>query len=218
MKKFLSVLMCVLCLSLPLTALAAEEPLYPDVPDSEWFTEDIRTVTEKGLMSGSDDGLFHPGDPVSRAVAITVLWRMEDCPAPSDPNWAEHPGFADVDGSDPLSPSYWYAEAVAWAREAAIATGYEDGCFWGARAVNREELAVFLYRYALYKNQPEAKGVLTLFSDAGKVSDWAEPAMCHAVGMGLLNGDDLGQLSPQGTALRSQLAAILVRMTTPVVG
>lgn len=223
MKKLLA-LLCALCLLGSTAALAEEAPegagedLYPDVPGYEWYAEAVAQVTEQGLMKGSDDGLFHPNDPVSRAAVITVLWRMEDCPAPGDPDWRENPSFPDVDGANPLAPSYWYAEAAAWAKEAGIASGYEDGTLLGARAVNREELALFLYRYALYKGQPEAKGLLTLFPDAGDVSDWAETALCHAVGMGLLQGNDLGLLVPQGTALRCQLAAILVRMSTPVAG
>lgn len=248
MKKFLAALLCGLYLfSLP-AALAAEEDEvagtaevteavettdptevtgpaetagevgYPDVPADEWYAADVTRVTQLGLMKGSDDGLFHPNDPVSRAAVILVLWRMEGCPAPQAADWAENPAFPDVDGADPLSPSYWYAEAAAWAKEAGIASGYEDGSFLGMRSVTREELALFLYRYAAHKGQPQAKGLLTLFPDADKVSDWAEDALCHAVGMGLLQGNELGELNPQGVALRCQLAAILVRMDTPVAG
>lgn len=219
MKKRIAALLCILSLCCFPAALAAEEePLYPDVPSEEWYADAVAQVTRQKLMVGSDDGLFHPNDPVSRAAVIVVLWRMEGCPAPQADNWREDPVFADVDGVDPLSPSYWYAEAAAWAREAKIATGYEDDTFRGGRSVIREELALFLYRYAAYKGQPQAKGLLTLFADADQVSDWAEDAMCHAVGMGLLQGNELGELNPQGVAQRCQLAAILVRMDTPVAG
>ena len=220
MKKILAALLCGLfLLSLP-AAFAAEEEgdLYPDVPRWEWYAQDVARVTQSGLMGGSDDGLFHPKDPVLRAHVITVLWRMEGSPTPQAEDWRENPVFPDVNGVDPLAPSYWYAEAAAWAYEAGIATGYEDGCFLGARSVTREELAVFLYRYATYLGQPEAKGLLTLFPDADKVSDWAEDALCHAVGMGLINGNEYGELAPQAVALRCQLATILVRMDTPVAG
>lgn len=220
MKKIIAALLCVLYLCALPAALAAEEEelLYPDVPSEEWYADEVAQVTQRGLMKGSDDGLFHPNDPVSRAAVITVLWRMEGCPAPQAEDWQENSLFPDVDGADPIAPSYWYAEAATWAKEAQIASGYEDGCFLGARSVTREELALFLYRYALYKGQPGAKGLLTFFPDADKVSDWAEDALCHAVGMGLLKGNDQGELDPQGVALRCQLAAILVRMDTPVAG
>lgn len=219
MKKILAALLCGLYLfSLPAALAVEEDDLYPDVPGDQWYAADVAKVTRAGLMGGSDDGLFHPNDPVSRAAVITVLWRMEKCPAPQAEDWLENPAFSDVDGTDPLSPSAWYAEAAAWAKEAGIATGYEDGSFLGARFVTREELALFLYRYAVYQSQPEAKGTLNFFPDADKVSDWAETALCHAVGMGLLQGNDLGELAPQGLALRCQLAAILVRMDTPVAG
>ena len=178
MKKWIASLLCGLCLlQVPIALAEGDIPLYPDVPDSEWYADDVLQVTQRGLMSGLDDGCFHPTDPVNRAAVITVLWRMEECPSPQDEHWQDTPSFADVDGTDPLSPSSWYAEAVAWAKEAGIATGYEDDTFRGSQAVNREELALFLYRYACYKGQPEAKGTLNLFPDADKVSDWAETAL-----------------------------------------
>lgn len=218
MKKLAALFLCGLFLFQGCIALAdGEEPLYPDVLNTDWYFGDIAKVTEMGLMGGSDDGRFHPNDPVNRAAVIMVLWRMDGCPAPQA-DWETTRPFPDVDGSDPLSPSYWYAQAAAWAKEAGIATGYEDGCFLGARAVNREELAVFLYRYAIHKGQPEAQGTLNFFPDADRASDWAKTALCHAVGMGLLKGNEVGELSPQGSALRCQLATILVRMNTPVAG
>lgn len=218
MKKIIAALLCGFSLLSFSTAFATEgDALFPDVPAGEWFAPYIEQVVEMGLMNGLDDGYFHPNDPVSRAAVITVLWRMEDCPQPQDPDWNETPPFVDVSG-DPTAPSSWYAEATAWAKEAGIATGYEDDTFRGGKAVNREELALFLYRYACYKGQPEAKGSLGLFPDAASVSDWAETAVCHAVGMGLLQGNDTGELAPQGTALRCQLAVILVRMDTPAAG
>lgn len=84
--------------------------------------------------------------------------------------------------------------------------------------MTREQLACFLYRYAAYKGEPLAAGALGLFKDAETVSDWAQDAVRHAVGLGILQGNDLGALEPQGVANRAALAVMLQRMQTPAVG
>ncbi|MDE6107168.1 MAG: S-layer homology domain-containing protein, partial [Oscillospiraceae bacterium] len=85
MKKIIAALLCGLYLcSFPAAFAVGEEALYPDVPNEEWYADDVLQVTRRGLMGGLDDGLFHPNDPVNRAAVITVLWRMEECPPPQD--------------------------------------------------------------------------------------------------------------------------------------
>lgn len=112
----------------------------------------------------------------------------------------------------------WYAVQAAWAKGTGVAAGYADGSFGGRDLVTREQLACFLYRYAAYKGEPLAAGALGLFKDAEAVSPWAEEAVRHAVGLGVLQGSDLGTLEPQGIANRAALAVMLQRMRTPAVG
>lgn len=227
MKKLLSLLLVLslLCLSV----LAAEESVtdssaegnavsYPDVSEEDSFYRYVTDATAFGLMQGSDDGLFHPTDAVNRAAAVVVLWRLEGCPAPQNESWKNEPVFTDVDALTPDSPSLWYAEAVVWAKEAGIANGYDDGSFQGGNAVSRQELAQFLYQYSLYKGETAAKGSLKLYDDAEEVSPWAEEAVRHAVGMGLLQNSETSKLEPLADALRWQLAAALVQLHTPVYG
>lgn len=210
MKKIFTALFCGLLLlgGIP-PALAVQLP-YEDIPDYEWYVEYVEEVTSRGWMTGVDETHFSPDSPVTRAAVITVLWRMEEKPMPEDPA-----SFTDI---DPEDPEMWYDEAAAWAKEAGVASGYEDGAFRGDRPVTREELASFLFKYAQYKGQPTAEGALGLFRDADEISDWAEEAIRHAVGMGLIKGNDAGYLHPQSTAKRVELAAILVRMDTPAAG
>lgn len=218
MKKivFLLLSLCLLCS----VALAAEDTLltYGDVTETDSFYSYVTEATRLGLMNGSDDGLFYPYNSVNRAAAVVVLWRMEGSPAPADENWRSALAFSDIDALDPTSPSLWYAEAVAWAKEAGIANGYEDGTFQGAKTLTRQELAQFLYNYAVYKNEPTAKGSLSLYADGDTVAEWAETAFRHVVGMGIFRENEENKLEPAADALRWQLAAALVRMSTPVAG
>ncbi|MEG0825200.1 MAG: S-layer homology domain-containing protein, partial [Oscillospiraceae bacterium] len=177
-----------------------------DVPADAWYTEAVNTVTEQGIMAGTSDTAFEPTGLVTRGTVVTVLWRMEHSPAPK--NAAPYPD---------VEPNMWYANAVAWASENGIAAGYDDGTFRGVQPVTREQLAMFLYRYAQLKNQEIARGVLIGYSDADKISPCAQDSMKHAVGAGLITGSD-GKLNPQGNAQRAELALMLVRFLTPVAG
>lgn len=204
MKKRWIAMLCALCL-LPLPAKASTQP-YPDIAGDEWFVEAVEAMTEEGVMTGLEGGLFGPYEPVTRATVITVLWRLEGSPQAS----VEIP-FTDAEED-------WYAVQAAWAKGTGVATGYDDGSFGGRDLVTREQLACFLYRYAAYKGGPLATGALGLFKDSAAVSDWAQDAVRHAVGLGILQGSDLGTLEPQGIANRAALAVMLQRMRTPAVG
>lgn len=204
MKKRWIALLCTLSL-LPLNVWAAQSS-YPDIAGDEWFVEAVETMTEEGIMTGLEGGVFGPYEPVTRATVLTVLWRLEGSPD------------ASVEEPFPDAEEDWYAAPAAWAKGTGVATGYSDGTFGGRDPVTREQLACFLYRYAQYKGEPLASGALGLFKDADTVSKWAEEAVRHAVGMGVLQGNDQGILDPLGVANRAALAIMLQRMQTPAVG
>ena len=214
MTRRLTAMICMLLLLIG-TALAAEEgeaPSYLDVREDDWFAGAVKAMSQRNLMNGTGEGYFNPYTPVSRAMAITVLWRLEGEP--------EVPGgtanFPDVDPQDPASG--WYASAAAWAKNAQVAAGNENGQFRGSDPVTREQLAVFFCNYAKYKGQPVAEGAMGLFQDAASISEWAWDSVQHAVGLGLLQGNEEGKLNPQGVADRASLAAMLQRLLTPAAG
>ncbi|MPM13713.1 Endo-1,4-beta-xylanase A [bioreactor metagenome] len=199
-KRFFALL-----LSLLLTAGSAAA--FSDVSDSDWFAQEVEVVTGVGLMSGSEDGYFLPQLPVSRGMVVTVLYRMEGMPAVN-----AAAAFSDV------AEGEWYADSALWAQTVGIAAGYDDGRFGPDDPVTREQLAVFLFRYASFRGMEIAQGVLGGFRDEGSVSSWALEGMKHAVGAGLLTGGGGAALDPRGTATRAQLAVILFRILTPVSG
>lgn len=229
MKKRILALLCALGLVLACPACAAQEPEhalstteispgseettpFTDVSPQDWFADAAAGMARRGIMSGVEAGLFAPYREVTRATIVIVLWRMEGEPQ------------ADMDAPFPDIED-WYAAAANWARSMGIATGYTGvdegyaaGAFGGRDPLTREQLAVFLYRYAQYKGEPIAEGMLGLFSDAFAISDWAEDAMRHAVGLGIIQGGGDNTLNPKGVVSRAELAVMLHRMLTPAAG
>lgn len=193
-----------LCAGLAMPAWAASN--FTDVKSGSWYAEAVQEAVDAGLMSGTSATTFSPNGAVTRAMAVTTLWRLAGSPAPKS-----QVSFQDV------AAGTWYTQAVAWAHENGIASGNGKGSFLPGNAVTREQMAVFLYQYARYAGHDLAEGVLELYSDQKSVSKWAVTAMEHAVGAGLITGSK-GKLTPKSTTTRAELAVILERLTTPVMG
>lgn len=170
---------------------------YTDLNMGEWYHDGIHYCLDEGLMDGVDTGTFAPNATTSRAMIVTILWRLQGSPEAE----AEET-FTDV------APGDWYADAIAWAAAEGVAEGYEDGSFRPNDAITREQLAAMLWRYAA---RPESEGGLSAFADGAEVSVWAQQAMSWAVSLGLINGVDSDRLDPKGQATRAQTATILMR-------
>ena len=178
---------------------------FTDVSTSDWFYSDVMFVYENGLFSGTDSRSFSPNASMTRAMLVTVLYRLEGEPA----------GTGSSSFSDVCSGSY-YEKAVAWATANGIVTGTGSTSFSPDAKVTREQLAAILYRYAQYKKLgTDAGAKLDSFSDAGNVSGYASEALSWAVSEGLINGAS-GRLMPKGDATRAQVAAILHRFVENV--
>lgn len=161
---------------------------YPDVLPQDWFYSSVRYVTERGLMKGTPNG-FEPNMDSSRATIWTILAR-----------------FSGVDTT--VVSGEWYAVARQWAMENGVSDGTNPN-----GVITREQLATMLYRFAKNKGlvQEPVTADLSVFVDAGQISDYALDAMRWAVSVGLLNGMDGSRLAPQGSAARAQVAAMLMR-------
>ena len=181
----------------------AELP-FLDVPDGAWYCDAAEYVYRHGLMAGTSDAAFSPDMTTSRAMIVTILWRMAGSP---QVNYAMD--FSDVpDGA-------WYSEAVRWAVSEGIAGGYGGGLFGPDDPVIREQLAAMLYRYAQHEGYDVSIGGDTnilSYADAFEVSEYAVSALQWACGAGIISGTGDGStLTPQGEATRAQAATVLMR-------
>lgn len=167
-----------------------------------WAHDSICFVAENDIMNGMSATTFEPETHASRAMMVTVLYRMAGEP---DVSGLDNP-FADV------APGAWYADAVVWAASTGITLGKSATEFVPEADVTRAEMAVFLMRYAALKEQDVTqRAALTDFTDAASVPAWAVEAMQWAVAEGLVNGMGDGTIEPNGCATRAQIATILQR-------
>lgn len=174
---------------------------YADVAESDWYYDAVQTVTEKGWMQGVSEQKFAPGGTVTRAMAVQTLYRLAEGVTTQQTST-----FSDV------AADAWYADAVAWAVEQNIATGYDDGTFRPNAAVSRQQLATFLYRFT--RQQEVAVTVmadLSGYQDAAAVAPYAQSAMRWCCAVGLLTGRSETELAPQAGTTRAELATILTR-------
>ena len=177
-----------------------DENIFSDVKVSDWHYESVKYVYQNNLMHGTEKG-FEPESKMTRAMLVTVLYRMEN-----PENTTKQSAFADVNTED------WYAEAVAWAAEAGIVTGVSDGVFAPEKDVTREQMAVIIYRYAQLKGYDvKTQAELTDYADVNDISRWAAEALKWANGTQLINGTSDSTISPKETATRAQVATILMR-------
>ena len=175
--------------------------LYSDVSAFEWFYDAVRFATERGLMTGTGSGQFSPNTTMTRAMLVTVLYRLEGSPIVS----GSIP-FSDVGGGQ------WYSDAILWANENNVVEGYADGRFGPNDPVTREQAVTILYRFAAAKGlNVSASADLSVFDDMNQISDWAATAMSWAVAEGIIQGRTATTAAPSGISTRAEVATILKR-------
>lgn len=183
---------------------------FTDVVAGTWYYGAAAYAYNNGLFAGMTPTTFAPNATMTRAMLVSVLWRLAGAPAPKAPNT-----FVDVpDGA-------WYTDAVTWAAENGVVSGIGGSRFDPSGFVTREQTAEILYNYAHSKGYDvSARADLTAFPDADSVSGWAEEALSWANAAGLINGtvrDGQTILDPQGSASRAQVAMILMNYVEHVV-
>lgn len=182
--------------------LKGEALVFDDVEEDVWFYDDVNYVSANGIMTGLTDKCFGPAEEATRAQFVTILYRMAGCPK------AEYQEkFADVKEGE------FYTDAVMWASENGIVTGYADTGLYGPdRKISREELSVMLCRYAKFCGQDVTTDEdLSAYEDGNSVSEFAKESMSWAVANHVIKGADGKLLNPQSSANRAECAAMIHR-------
>ncbi|MBR5328996.1 MAG: S-layer homology domain-containing protein [Firmicutes bacterium] len=196
---------------------AEREPWGDACPFSDisghWAYNYIRYAYEHNWMNGKGDGIFAPQEASTRAMVVTMLYRLETGAIDTPYEFEGEIPFSDLD------KDAWYADAMLWAADNGILSGYEDGTCRPNKVVSREELATFIHRFAdawFLVADDEAEADLTKFSDGEKVQSWAKEAMVWAVDAGVFEGNEDGTLRPAAATTRAELATVFYRFDTKV--
>jgi len=179
---------------------------FVDVTDEDWFYEAVRYVCANELMNGTSATEFSPRVAMTRAMMVQVLYNYEGKPAVTAKS-----AFTDV------ADDAWYADAVIWANSNGIASGYGNAKFGPNDQITREQMALILYNYTKSKDIDVSEAAdISAYTDTDEIADWALAALKWANAMGLITGRTETTLAPKGTALRSEMASVLMRFVENV--
>ena len=170
---------------------------FTDVPKTAWCRSDVEYVWQHGIMKGISATKFGPDTKMTRAMFVTVLYRMEGSPSVEG---MQIPAFTDIGAK-------WCYDAIIWAYNAGVTLGKTATTFAPNDSITRAEIVTMVYRYSV---SPTVSGVPN-FTDATSVGAWARDAIIWATSVGVVNGYTDGSFGPNKTALRSEMAAMLHR-------
>ena len=172
-----------------------------DDATSGWYKPAVDFAQASGLMSGMGDNKFAPDVTTTRAMVAQVMYELADEP---DVSGLTCP-LSDVDSTA------WYADAVIWAYNAGVVSGYEDGTFRPGRAITRQEMAVMFYGMLFGTDsilaEDDIKLALGAFKDGDTVASWAREAVAVCYISGIMVGDN-GSFKPTDLLSRAQLAQV----------
>jgi len=205
MKRILSLILVAVMLLAAVPAVAADGEIpFTDVNSKKWYYSAVVSAYESGVMQGKTETTFAPMENMTRAQLVTILSRLV---------------FAETEGKGAnltfkdVKKKAWYADAVGWAVEKGLVTGYEDNTFRPNANVMRQELATLIARFLdfYYIELPEGESVK--LADRKSCPKWARDAIDKLCSTGLVGGDQNGNFNPKASANRAEIATILTRYT-----
>lgn len=174
---------------------------FADIEKGSWYEKAADYAIANKLFNGISETEFAPHSEMTRAMLVTVIYRIEN---PQNPDPAH--GFTDI------ADTSWYAESVAWAAQNGIISGVSETEFAPNSAITREQMATVIYRYAMLKGYTSTESSeLDAFADADEISEYALDAFKWANAAGLINGVSETSISPKTSSTRAQVATILMR-------
>ena len=173
---------------------------FNDVKENDWFYSNVEYAVKNGLMNGVSDNEFAPNAALTRAMFVTVLYRMEN-----------EPETANASFTDVVSGS-WYEKAVAWAYAGGLVTGVSETEFAPEDTITREQMAAILYRYAKFKGMDVSVRGETSYTDKDAISDYAADAVIWAATKAVMSGNADGSFAPADNATRAEAAAVFMRI------
>lgn len=183
------------------TAEQKGEMSFYDVEKGSWYFDDVDYVWRRSLINGVWENTFAPDLELSRAMLLTILYRME-----------ESPDVSGIISFPDIGLDQYYTDALIWAVKNKIANGYANGLFGPDDPISREDAVTILMRYAQYKGLDVSKRAdLGQYVDLGEANDYALDALSWARAEELLNGTWTDTISPKGLISRSQMAALVHR-------
>ena len=176
---------------------------FNDVRGENWFAEAVQFVFARNIMEGTSPTTFEPNAPLTRAMVVTVLYRMM-----GEPSVTYSPIFHDVPSG------LWFSDAVVWGYNQGIVEGMGQGRFAPHENITREQFAAMMHRFAQFNGHAQpvpATFSLAQFTDSNAVSYWALDGMTWNVYNGIITGMTPTTLAPRGTTTRAECAMVLMR-------
>lgn len=178
---------------------------FPDVKESDAFYNAVEFVNSNNLFMGTDKG-FEPHTPMTRAMFVTVLGRLEE----PDTTFLKKSTFPDV------ANGMWYTEFVGWASKNKIVQGNELGNFMPDQYVTREQMMVIVYNYANYLGKTTDVVARLKYNDTAEIHDWANKAALYCTARKLVTADENNNIRPTDPATRAEVAEILMNFATKI--
>lgn len=173
---------------------------FVDVSKTDWFYNDVKYVWQHDIMNGVSNTKFAPETSMTRAMFVTVLYRLEGSP---DVTGMATPPFTDIGAKN----FDWAYNAIVWAYNTGVTKGTSATTFAPGVAISRQEIVTMLYRYA---GSPAVSGS-PIFGDSSVISSWARNAVQWAKSFGVVNGYPNGNFGPVDATTRGQMAAMIHR-------
>lgn len=178
---------------------AAINTVFSDLDGYDWAKENIKRLSDKGVLNGYSDGTYKPAAGVSRAEFVKMLVTSLEITV----NEKEEMRFADCTGND------WFYPYVAIAYSVGCVSGIDEYTFNASGSITRQDLAVMLFNALEHKGKPFA---MTEEVCTEPLPDYAKEAFNALIGKGIITGYDDGTYKPAGHVTRAEAAVMLCRV------